>query len=35
MASEEPGHGQMYALEAWKYIVTLWRARPDIIIGSG
>jgi len=32
MASEEPGPGQMYALQARKHIVVLRRARPDITI---
>ena len=32
MASEEPGPGQQYALQAKKHIATLRRARPGIII---
>jgi len=32
MASEEPGPGQMYALQARKHIAVLRRARPDITI---
>jgi len=32
MASEEPGPGQKYALQARKYIATLRRSRPDITI---
>jgi len=32
MASEEPGPGQQYALQARKHIVTLRRARPGITI---
>jgi hypothetical protein len=32
MASEDPGPGQMYALQARKYITTQRRAGPDIII---
>jgi ribonuclease HI len=32
MASEEPGPGQMYAIQARKHIATLRRARPDIIV---
>ena len=31
MASEEPGPGQKYALQARKHIAVLRRARPDII----
>jgi len=32
MASEEPGPGQQYALQARKHIATLRRARPDITV---
>jgi ribonuclease HI len=32
MASEEPGPGQMYVLQARKHIAALRRARPDITI---
>jgi len=32
MASDEPGPGQQYALQAWKHIATLHRARPGIVI---
>ena len=32
MASEEPGRGQQYALQASKHITALQRARPGIII---
>jgi len=32
MASDEPGPGQKYALQARKHIATLRKARPDIII---
>jgi len=32
MASEEPGPGQMYALQARKRIEVLWRTRLDITI---
>jgi len=32
MASEEPGPGQQYALQASKHIATLRKARPGIII---
>jgi len=32
MASEKPGAGQMYALQARKHIATLRRARPGNII---
>ena len=32
MASEDPGPGQQYALQARKHIATLWRARPGIVI---
>jgi len=32
MASDEPGPGQQYALQARKHITTLRRARPGIII---
>jgi len=32
MASEEPGPAQQYALQAWKHIATLRKARPGIII---
>jgi hypothetical protein len=32
MASEEPGPGQMYAIQARKHIAALRRARPGIII---
>jgi ribonuclease HI len=32
IASEEPGPGQMYVIQARKYIATLRRARPDITI---
>jgi len=37
IALEEPGPGQMYALQARKHIVVLWRARPDtaILLGPG
>ena len=31
IASEEPGPGQKYALQARKHIAVFWRARPDII----
>jgi hypothetical protein len=31
MASEEPGPGQMYAIQARRHIATLRRPRPDII----
>jgi len=30
MASEDPGPGQMYALQARKYIAAQRRAKPDI-----
>ena len=33
MASEEPGPGQMYALQARKHIEVLRRDKPDIAIG--
>ena len=33
MASDEPGPGQVYALQARKHIATLRRARPNITIG--
>ena len=33
MASEEPGPGQKYSLQARKHIATLRRSRPGIIIG--
>jgi len=32
MASDEPGPGQQYALQARKHINTLRRARPGIVI---
>jgi hypothetical protein len=32
MASEDPGPGQMYAIQARRHIATLRRARPDIVI---
>jgi len=32
MASEEPGPGQMCALQARKHIVALRRARPDVSV---
>jgi len=32
MASEEPGPGQMYALQVREHIAVLRRARPDITI---
>jgi len=32
MASDEPGPGQQYALQARKHIATLRRARPGIVI---
>jgi len=32
MASEEPGPGQQYALQARRHIAALRKARPDIII---
>jgi len=32
MASEEPGPGQQYALQARKHIASLRRSRPGIII---
>jgi len=32
MASDEPGPGQQYALQAWKHIASLRRARPGIVI---
>ena len=32
MASDEPGPGQKYAVQARKHIAALRRARPDIII---
>jgi len=32
MASDEPGPGQQYALQAQKHIAALRRARPGIII---
>jgi len=32
MASDEPGPGQQYELQARKHIAALWKARPDIII---
>ena len=32
MASEEPGPGQIYAIEARKHIATLRKAKPNIVI---
>jgi hypothetical protein len=32
MASEEPGPGQVYAIQARKHITALRKARPDITI---
>jgi hypothetical protein len=32
MASEEPGPGQKYAIQARQWIVALRKARPDIVI---
>jgi len=32
MASDEPGPGQQYELQARKHIATLWKARPGITI---
>jgi ribonuclease HI len=32
MASEDPGPGQMYAIQARNHIVALRRARPDITV---
>jgi len=33
MPSEDPGPGQMNAIQARKHITTLRKARPDIVIG--
>jgi len=32
MASDEPGPGQQYTLQAWKHIAALRRSRPGIVI---
>jgi len=35
MATEEPGPGRMYAIQARRHIVALWKARPEITIEIG